>query len=88
MAVTVTRCGIDPDHDGNAARPRENGELAGRTATAEHQPAATPIDGQEFRRRQVLRRKDGVRRDGRVRRARVPVHHALAQILQIGGPAA
>ncbi len=66
----------------HAARPRENGDMARGTASAQYQAAVAPIGGEKHRRRHVVGRDDDARRHGLIGFTGQMPQHAIAQVAQ------
>ena len=49
---------IDADNHRHAARSREDGDMAGRTASAQYQAAIAPVGREKHRWRHILRHDD------------------------------
>src|ERR1700736_2334574 len=75
---------IHPHDHWYAPRPRENGDVARGTASAQYQPAVSPISSQKRRRRHVVCRDDHSWWHDLFGFACQIPQHAIAKVAQVG----
>ena len=74
---------IDADQHWHPARAGQDRNVAGGSASLQHEPALTPVGRKEARRGEILGQHDGAGGDGLLRATEQSIEHAVAQIAEI-----